>query len=119
MKPNEITPREKETPASVSPAADSTAGLNNFPALPAVGPARKETLFHLVAKSARNVLLAADFTGWDQAPLKMVKTVGGIWNIKVPLPPGKYRYRFLIDHQASSNAPEGGRLSFPFGTLSG
>jgi 1,4-alpha-glucan branching enzyme len=75
----------------------------------------RETLFHLAAQSARNVLLAADFTGWDHAPIKMVKAIGGIWHAKVRLPPGKYRYRFLIDHGTSGKAD----CVLPFGTLSG
>jgi len=98
-------------PSVADPSATSSDAQS-----PPVSAPRKETLFHLVARSARNVLLAADFTGWDQAPLKMVKAVGGIWNIKVLLPPGRYRYRFLIDHGKAE--PERA-FPLPFGTLSG
>jgi 1,4-alpha-glucan branching enzyme len=85
-----------------------------LPEAPATGEPRN-TFFHLAAQSARNVLLAGDFTGWDRAPIKMVKAIGGVWHTKVRLRPGKYRYRFLIDHGTAGKA----HCVLPFGTLSG
>ncbi len=49
--------------------------------------------------SAQTVLLAGDFTGWDQAPLALKKDRRGVWKKTVSLPPGKYEYRLLIDGQ--------------------
>jgi 1,4-alpha-glucan branching enzyme len=77
----------------------------------------RETVFQLAAAAAANVLIAADFTGWNDAPLKMLRGAGGIWRIKVTLPPGRYRYRFLVDPD-SPESP-GKWLPFPFGTLHG
>jgi 1,4-alpha-glucan branching enzyme len=74
-------------------------------------------MFHLVAAAAKHVLIAADFTGWGEAPLKMSRGAGGIWHIKVLLPPGRYRYQFLIDPDLPE--PPDQRLLFPFGTLHG
>jgi 1,4-alpha-glucan branching enzyme len=43
------------------------------------------------------VLLAGDFTGWQQAPIELKKNKGGVWKTSVPLAPGKYEYRLLVD----------------------
>jgi 1,4-alpha-glucan branching enzyme len=58
---------------------------------------RQETVFRLAADAAKNVLLAADFTEWNKAPLKMNKAPDGVWQVRVSLKPGRYRYQFLID----------------------
>jgi hypothetical protein len=45
---------------------------------------------------AREVLLAGSFTNWQHAALRMIKTDSG-WIARVPLKPGKYWYKFIID----------------------
>ena len=57
----------------------------------------KTTEFHLEAPFAESVKLAADFTDWDQFPLDMIKSEDGVWYTTVPLPPGHYSYRFIVD----------------------
>jgi hypothetical protein len=57
----------------------------------------KPTGFHLEAPFAESVKLAADFTDWDQFPLDMIKSEDGVWYTIVPLPPGNYSYRFIVD----------------------
>jgi 1,4-alpha-glucan branching enzyme len=79
----------------------------------------KETVFRLAASVAKNVLLAADFTGWNKAPLKMTKSPDGIWHLKVNLAPGRYRYQFLIDVDSQNNPANAKRSPLPFGTLHG
>ncbi|HXJ60980.1 MAG TPA: glycogen-binding domain-containing protein [Verrucomicrobiae bacterium] len=54
-------------------------------------------VFRLRAPSARSVKLAGDFTGWEKQPLDLRLGRGGIWQITVPLSPGRYAYRFLVD----------------------
>jgi hypothetical protein len=46
--------------------------------------------------SARRVLLAGSFTNWQYGALEMNKTDSG-WISIVPLRPGKYWYKFIID----------------------
>jgi 1,4-alpha-glucan branching enzyme len=53
--------------------------------------------FHISAPSAMSVLLAGDFTQWQQRPLPMQRGKGGIWSATVNLSPGKHRYRFIVD----------------------
>jgi hypothetical protein len=57
----------------------------------------KPTEFHLEAPFAESVKLAADFTEWEKFPLDMMKSEDGIWYATVPLPPGHYSYRFIVD----------------------
>ena len=60
---------------------------------------KKKVTFTYLAPEAQNVLLAGDFTGWDQAPLAMKKDKSGLWKKVVSLPAGKYEYRLLVDGQ--------------------
>jgi len=61
-------------------------------------PKHKVT-FSFSGSSAESVLLAGDFTGWQQAPLSLKKMKGGVWKTTVSLPPGRYEYRLLVDGQ--------------------
>ena len=53
--------------------------------------------FSLAAPEAQTVLLAGDFTSWQQAPLALKKSKAGVWKKAVSLPAGRYEYRFLVD----------------------
>ncbi len=53
--------------------------------------------FSYSAPEAQSVLLAGDFTGWQQSPIELKKTKGGVWKTSVALAPGKYEYRLLVD----------------------
>jgi hypothetical protein len=57
----------------------------------------KTTEFQLEAPFAESVKLAADFTDWELFPLDMIKSEDGVWYATVPLPPGNYSYRFIVD----------------------
>jgi len=53
--------------------------------------------FALSAPEARTVCLVGDFTHWEQHPIPMKRNRTGLWKTQVPLQPGKYQYRFLVD----------------------
>jgi chromosome partitioning protein len=53
-------------------------------------------LFTFEAPDARRVQLVGDFNGWALDGSDMTLT-GAIWNITLKLPPGRYRYRYVID----------------------
>jgi len=61
--------------------------------------AKKKVTFTYRAAEAQSVMLAGDFTGWQQAPLAMKKDKTGVWKAAVSLPPGRYEYRLLVDGQ--------------------
>jgi hypothetical protein len=62
-------------------------------------PEIREVEFQLEAPSATSVLLAASFTAWERFPLGLARMRDGIWSIFVPLLPGVYAYRFIVDGQ--------------------
>ncbi len=58
---------------------------------------KQKISFSYQAPSANAVLLAGDFTGWDQAPAALKKDKSGVWKKTIALPPGRYEYRLLVD----------------------
>jgi 1,4-alpha-glucan branching enzyme len=59
--------------------------------------AKHKVTFTYTAPDAQSVLLAGDFTAWQQAPVAMKKNKGGLWKTTVSLPKGRYEYRLLVD----------------------
>ena len=74
------------------------------------------TEFHLEAPKAEAVRLAGDFTDWDRAPLDLIRAEDGIWFIIVPLLPGRYAYRFIVDGQWQDDPHPAQFAVNPFGT---
>ena len=97
----------KAQTASISPASAQKLSSKDEP---------KETAFRLDAPSAREVLLAADFTDWEKAPIKMIKGGGGVWHVKTSLAPGRHLYRFLVDGEWRNDPNHGEQVPNPFGT---
>lgn len=59
--------------------------------------ASKKQTFRFSAPDATSVLLAGDFTHWQQSPIPLKKDKAGVWTTTVELAPGKHTYRFIID----------------------
>ena len=59
----------------------------------------KKVNFSLPAPSAEAVLVAGSFTSWQATPVALKKQKGGLWKTTVPLTPGTYEYRFVVDGQ--------------------
>jgi len=56
------------------------------------------TQFVLVAPNAHNVALVGDFNDWNVAATQLSRQSGdGMWEVTVPLQPGRYRYAFVVD----------------------
>jgi 1,4-alpha-glucan branching enzyme len=75
----------------------------------------KDTEFFLEAPSAKAVQLAADFTDWEKFPLDMVQSHDGVWFAAIPLSPGDYSYRFIVDGQWHDDPRSARRVPNPFG----
>jgi 1,4-alpha-glucan branching enzyme len=80
---------------------------------------RKEVVFQVTAPSAGTVALAADFTDWDKAPLRMLRLGDGVWQIKVALPKGRHSYKFLVDGRWLEDPHSPERIPNAFGTTDG
>lgn len=68
-------------------------------AAPLRGPQRVPggILFTLVAHRAQSAHLVGDFKGWIPNSATMKNGRDGLWSLVVPLKPGRYQYRFVID----------------------
>jgi hypothetical protein len=56
----------------------------------------KTARFHLQTQ-AKSVQIAGDFNDWGKSPINMVPDGNGQWSAVVPLKPGQYAYRFIVD----------------------
>ncbi len=69
-------------------------------------------------KAKTNMAIAGDFNGWDprSTPLKRDENLG-VWQTCVPVPPGRYRYRLVVDGQWIQDPYNSYVESNPFGEL--
>ena len=77
---------------------------------------KRRVTFSLNAPEAQTVLVAGDFTGWQQAPISLKKDKAGTWKKVVSLSPGKYAYRLLVDGQWQDDPQCPNREPNQFGT---
>ncbi|HWE93000.1 MAG TPA: AAA family ATPase [Tepidisphaeraceae bacterium] len=57
-----------------------------------------EVIFAARFDRASKVLIAGDFNGWSAVASPLQNATGqGPWTIRLPLGPGRYRYRFIVD----------------------
>ncbi len=84
--------QEEEGLGIVPRAADDTGAPSpTGPRLTADG-----VMFALEAPEARTVQLAGDFNGWVVDGSEM-RPIGRVWTKVVPLEPGRYCYRYVVD----------------------
>jgi len=102
------------TNGATSTASPKSNGERKFSPQPQ--PELKKTEFFLEAPSAVSVKLAAEFTEWEKFPLDMMKYDDGVWCIFVPLPPGSYCYRFIVDGKWCDDPHANQHEPNPFGT---
>jgi hypothetical protein len=54
--------------------------------------------FVLVAPDAESVMLVGDFNDWSLSATRLARQADdGVWWVTVPLPPGRYRYAFVVN----------------------
>jgi len=76
-------------------------------------------IFRYQSKTAQKVFVAGTFNNWDGRKGIMVKNIEGIWNITLPIKPGKYTYKYKVDgvwildpdNPVSADDGKGGRVS--------
>jgi 1,4-alpha-glucan branching enzyme len=68
-------------------------------------------LFQYYAPSARKVQIAGDFNNWEygtsEKSINLKKNEEGVWSIILPLKPGRYKYKFVIDEKFWEKDPNG------------
>lgn len=56
-------------------------------------------LFRIHAPGSRIVEVVGEFNGWGRSKLLLNPTKDGWWELRIPLPPGRYQYVYLIDDE--------------------
>ena len=57
----------------------------------------KKQIFSITAPGATSVMLAGDFTQWQEKAIPMQKQAGGVWKASVEIASGNHDYRFVVD----------------------
>src|SRR2546423_1812197 len=85
-----------ESQPLVEPAAPKTTDqkIEDFYGVRQVGD---EVIFAARFQDAKKGLIAGDFNNWSPMSTPMVMSGKGQWKMKLPLQPGRYRYRFIVD----------------------
>ncbi len=75
---------------SDTPAAKQGAAL-------ALGTAGDTLTFTITAPASQEVALVGDFTDWRTDSIRLSAQDDGTWAVTVRLPPGRYRYAYVVD----------------------
>jgi chromosome partitioning protein len=102
---NEVLQQEPAT------ATSDDVGMAMAPAVTPNG-----VTFTIEAPAASHVQLAGDFNDWSPDASEM-EAVGLVWKKTLKLPPGRYRYRYLIDGQWHNDPHNAAVEPSPFGGL--
>jgi hypothetical protein len=81
----------------------------------AASPGQQPLQFVLVAPEASAVTLVGDFNDWSVSATPLRQAEGGVWTVTVPLPPGRYRYSFVVDGKVWRNDPDAASMEDEFG----
>lgn len=93
-------------------AATATAEDADIATAPAVTP--DGVIFTIEAPEAAHVQLAGDFNDWTPDGSEM-EPEGRVWKKIVKLPPGRYRYRYVIDGRWQTDPSNAAVEPSPFG----
>lgn len=75
-------------------------------------------LFVQPQQSARQISVAGDFNNWSPSATPLNKDEAlGVWQTCIPIPPGRYRYRVVIDGQWKHDQYNSSIETNPFGEL--
>lgn len=81
--------------------APATASPTPSPVIPAASVADAEsaipTQFVLDLPNAKSVSVVGDFNSWTVDEALLQKTANGVWNITLPIKPGRHEYSFVVD----------------------
>ncbi len=54
--------------------------------------------FAIDAPGSRSVTLVGDFTDWRTDRVRLTPSASGEWRVALKLPPGRYRFAYLVDN---------------------
>jgi chromosome partitioning protein len=94
----ELATGSSEAAAEPRPAKTTAQKLEEFYGVKQIGD---EVVFSVRFQDAKKVLVSGDFNNWSPNSTPMLSRDGspGEWWMSLPLAPGRYRYRFIVDGQ--------------------
>jgi chromosome partitioning protein len=86
----------QHTMPTAAPAKTTAQKIEEFYGVKQMG---EEVIFSVKFEEAKRVLIAGDFNNWtpEVTPMTPLATAAGAWTMSLPLRPGRYRYRFIVD----------------------
>ncbi|HWE92835.1 MAG TPA: AAA family ATPase [Tepidisphaeraceae bacterium] len=110
------TTRSAPTPVAIPEVPKTTQQkIDEFYGVKKVG---NDMLFAARFETANEVQVAGDFNGWSPMASPLQHNSTGGWTIRLPLRPGRYRYRLVVDgkwitdpHNASVETNQFGELN--------
>jgi 1,4-alpha-glucan branching enzyme len=103
---------QHKTENSMAKKKTRTAAKSKTAPAPAVAGSQT---FRCKAPDASSVLLAGDFTHWQERPIPLERGPDGVWQATVALPPGTHHYRFIVDSEWRDDPECTLRVPNPFG----
>lgn len=73
----------------------------------------KEFILH--APTAQRVVVVGSFNNWDPAKTPLRRLKSGDWKARVPLPPGRHEYRFVVDGEWMNDPQAPESIPNPYG----
>jgi chromosome partitioning protein len=78
-------------------------------------PSLREIMFNLQAPDAKDVFVVGDFNNWTPNESSRMQLEKDAWKKKLPLEPGRYHYRFVVDGEWVDDPANPKKESNPFG----
>ena len=112
---NELIPGELSSESPDTPPQTTQQKLTNFYG---VCQTQKGIVFRAHYPHAKTVCLAGDFNGWNPGHTPMVRDhQDNVWQAVLPLSPGDYRYRLVVDSRWQRDPFNDHVEANPFGEL--
>jgi chromosome partitioning protein len=93
--PSRIPTSQPTAIPAAAPVRSTAQKIEDFYGVKQLG---EDVIFSVRFETAKRVLIAGDFNNWTPESTPMVKGNGmGAWTMSLPLRPGRYRYRFIVD----------------------
>jgi chromosome partitioning protein len=96
LAPAPIATISKIKPEAAAPLRTTEQKIEAFYGVKQLGD---HVLFAGRFENAGKVLIAGDFNNWSPMSTPMLASEPGVWETKLPLLPGRYRYRLIVDGQ--------------------
>lgn len=76
----------------------------------------KEARFEIEDLEAEEVFVIGDFTNWEKS-LPLRRSAAGLWRKNLPLKPGRYEYKFIVDGEWRTDPKNNCKVYNSMGTL--